>query len=423
MEIYTDILTVFFIFYCLLYNGFLFFYVLVEYRSRGTRYAPTLGTAPAADEWPILTIMIPALNEGQVLRNTVASLLAQRYPGILEVLVIDDGSEDITPLVTARLQREYPTLYVYRRDKPQARQGKGEALNAGLRFLFEKFPQRARQTWVIGVFDADGRLEEPDFLEQVGLAFSDLSVNALQCGVRIRNRAQLLPALQDVEFIAFSWIVQLVRDKTSGAVALGGNGQFIRADCLEILQAQGPWASWSLTEDLEISIRLHMLKGRIRFLDRHVSQEGVENWRALLKQRHRWAWGTLQVFSHYVSNGVLWNAAMPWLKKLDLYYYLTFWIVPFIVLVSWGLAIFSWLGYVQVSNHFPIFFLLANSFSFWPTMALALYRTGMALWTIPKLVVMGTLYSYHWIPLLLWAWGDILRKRKPHWLKTQRIYS
>lgn len=419
MEIYTDILTLFFILYCLAYNGFLFLYVLVKYRSnRANEPSP-----PAPDQWPILTIMIPALNEGKVLRNTVASLFAQRYPGILEVLVIDDGSEDVTPLVTSQLQHEYPRFYVLRRERPQARQGKGEALNAGLKFLFERFPDRPKGDWVIGVFDADGRLEEPDFLEQVGLAFTDLSVNALQSGVRIRNRHKLLPALQDVEFIAFSWIVQWVRDRVSGAVALGGNGQFIRADCLEILQPQGPWATWALTEDLEISIRLHQLKGRIRFLDRHVSQEGVEEWRALLKQRRRWAWGTLQVFSRYVVSGALWRAPMPLLKKLDLHYYLSFWIVPFIVLASWGIATLSWLGHVKVSNSFPVFFLLANSFSFWPTMALALYRTSIALWTIPHLVLLGTLYSYHWIPLLFLAWGDILRKKQPHWLKTQRIYS
>jgi 1,2-diacylglycerol 3-beta-glucosyltransferase len=77
---------------------------------------------------------------------------------------------------------------------------------------------------VIGVFDADGRVEELDFFEQVGLAFRDPTVNALQCGVRIRNRHKLLPLLQDVEFVAFSWIVQWVRDKTSGAVALGATG-------------------------------------------------------------------------------------------------------------------------------------------------------------------------------------------------------
>jgi cellulose synthase/poly-beta-1,6-N-acetylglucosamine synthase-like glycosyltransferase len=367
--------------------------------------------------------MIPGLNEGKVLRRTVESLLEQYYPGTLEVFIIDDASDDDTPTVTAGLQREFPEVQVYRRERPDARQGKGAALNAGLRFLFEKFPDRPKEDWVIGVFDADGRVEELDFFEQAGLAFRDPSVNALQCGVRIRNRHRLLPLMQDVEFVAFSWIVQWVRDKTSGAVALGGNGQFIRADCLEILQSQGPWAPTALTEDLEISIRLHTLNGRIRFLDRHVSQEGVEHWKALLKQRHRWAWGTLQVFSLYVASGALWRSAMPLFKKLDLHYYLTFWVVPFVVMTSWGLAMLSWLGFVRVDNHFETGFLLANSFSFWPTMALALYKTGAPRWTIPTLVVLGTLYSYHWIPLLVWAWIGMIRRKKPHWLKTQRIYS
>lgn len=431
MEIYTDALTIFFLLYCLLYNAFLFFYVVVKYRHRTTLIhpAPSLlkgerwGEGSEELDWPVLTLMIPALNEGKVLCRTVESLFEQYYPGTLEVLIIDDASDDDTPAVTARLQKEFPEVQVYRRERPDARQGKGAALNAGLRFLFEKFPDRPKEDWVIGVFDADGRLEELDFFEQVGLAFRDPSVNALQCGVRIRNRHKLLPLMQDVEFVAFSWIVQWVRDKTSGAVALGGNGQFVRADCLEMLLPQGPWAPTALTEDLEISIRLHTLHGRIRFLDRHVSQEGVETWKALLKQRHRWAWGTLQVFSLYVASGALWRSSMPWFRKLDLHYYLTFWIVPFIVMASWGLALLSVLGYVRVSNHFEAGLLWANSFSFWPTMALALYKLGASRWSIPLLVILGTLYSYHWIPLLVWAWLDVLRRRKPQWLKTQRIYS
>jgi cellulose synthase/poly-beta-1,6-N-acetylglucosamine synthase-like glycosyltransferase len=433
MEIYTDALTIFFFAYCLLYNAFLFFYVIVRHQTSSGPYtfaghwpAKMYGPGEAwPDEvwWPIVTLMIPALNEGKVLYKTVENIFEQYYPGTLEVLIIDDGSDDNTPQVTAQIQQEFPDVYVLRRERPHARQGKGAALNAGLKFLFEKFPDRPKEEWVIGVFDADGRVEELDFFEQVGLAFRDPTVNALQCGVRIRNRHKLLPLLQDVEFVAFSWIVQWVRDKTSGAVALGGNGQFIRADCLEILQPQGPWLPTALTEDLEISVRIHELPGRIRFLDRHVSQEGVETLRALLKQRHRWAWGTLQVFMMYVASGRLWRSPMPLLKKLDLHYYLTFWIVPFLVLGSWGLALLSLLGYVRVSSHFDVWLLWANSFSFWPTMALALSKTDTPRLSIPKLVLLGTLYSYHWIPLLVWAWLDIFRQKKPHWLKTQRIYS
>lgn len=435
MEIYTDALTAFFFVYCLLYNAFLFFYVIAKYRQRTTflghpeKSGDFSGTplTPSEEEsktdWPILTLMIPALNEGKVLYKTVESLCEQYYPGTLEILIIDDGSDDNTPQVTAEIQREFSDVYVYRRERPHARQGKGAALNAGLKFLFEKFPDRPKEDWVIGVFDADGRVEELDFFEQVGLAFRDPSVNALQCGVRIRNRQKLLPLMQDVEFVAFSWIVQWVRDKTSGAVALGGNGQFIRADCLEILLPQGPWDPTALTEDLEISVRLHQLPGRIRFLDRHVSQEGVESWKALLKQRHRWAWGTLQVFLRYVASGALWRAPMPLLKKLDLHYYLTFWLVPFLVLGSWLLALLSLFGYVRVSNHFEGWLLWANSFSFWPTMALALFKTSASRLSIPKLVLLGTLYSYHWLPLLVWAWATILRRKKPHWLKTQRLYT
>jgi cellulose synthase/poly-beta-1,6-N-acetylglucosamine synthase-like glycosyltransferase len=150
MEIYTDALTIFFFVYCLLYNAFLFFYVIVRHQTSsgldafaGHWPAKMYGPGEAwPDEvwWPIVTLMIPALNEGKVLYKTVENIFEQYYPGTLEVLIIDDGSDDNTPQVTAQIQQEFPDVYVLRRERPHARQGKGAALNAGLKFLFEKFP-------------------------------------------------------------------------------------------------------------------------------------------------------------------------------------------------------------------------------------------------------------------------------------------
>jgi cellulose synthase/poly-beta-1,6-N-acetylglucosamine synthase-like glycosyltransferase len=422
----TDFLTWFFMLYCLFYNLLLTAFAIVFRRSKPLAPVNTQPLSRPLDrELPIITVMIPALNEGQVLRKTVQALLAQPYRGQLEILLIDDASQDDTRRIGYQLCQSYEHVYLLARDLPQAHQGKAEALNAGVDFLQKRFPERDPQRWVIGVFDADGRPIETDLIQRVGESFVDARVSALQCGVRIANRRRWLPRMQDLEFSAFCYIAQWVRDRTTGSVALGGNGQFARASTLIALaQKHGHvWAPESLTEDLELSIRIHAQGGVIRFLNRFVEQEGVESLRALLRQRHRWAWGTLQVFVTYVVSGRLLRARLPLMKKLDLHYYLSFWIVPVLVLFTLGLFVLAQLRLLGVTNHFPLALLIANSFSFFPLVVLGLVEVKTPWYRIPLSVFMVTFYTYHWVPLLIIAWVDIIFRRKPRWAKTARVHS
>lgn len=423
MSLSTNALTLLFVVYCVLYNVFLCVaFLVIQGRDRTGRRRPsgepaTNGQCP----WPILTVMIPALDEERVLEKTVRQLLALPYPGRLEVLIVDDHSEDRTPEIAAELSATCGDVYTLRRDAERSRRGKGDALNHGFAYLRYRFPERDRGRWVIGLFDADGRAAEDDLFVEVGRAFLDPSVAAVQCGVRIRNRHNVLAALQDVEFATFSYITQMVRDRTSGAVALGGNGQFIRGSTLEQLGSEGPcWDDRALTEDLDIGTRVHLRGGRIRFIGRWVEQEGIESLRALLIQRHRWAWGTLQVFLHHLASGRLLRSPMPWIKKLDLHYYLSFWVVPFVVIATFALTLLHLVGALTVTNDFGTAFLLANSFGFVPLIVLGLARAGLPARRILYLVPLTVIYAYHWIPVLVSAWASILTRRRPHWTKTAR---
>src|ERR1700687_3132734 len=53
-------------------------------------------------EWPLVTVITPAYNQGIFLRDTIESVLAQDYPHI-EYFVLDDGSTD----ETAKILEEY----------------------------------------------------------------------------------------------------------------------------------------------------------------------------------------------------------------------------------------------------------------------------------------------------------------------------
>jgi hopene-associated glycosyltransferase HpnB len=70
---------------------------LLACRGGFWRSAERLDGAPAPREsWPAVTAVVPARNEAEVIGESLASLLAQDYPGPLTVILVDDHSEDAT---------------------------------------------------------------------------------------------------------------------------------------------------------------------------------------------------------------------------------------------------------------------------------------------------------------------------------------
>ena len=55
------------------------------------------------DAWPDVVAVVPARNEAAMLPVTLPALLGQDYPGVLAVIVVDDGSSDGTGEVAARI--------------------------------------------------------------------------------------------------------------------------------------------------------------------------------------------------------------------------------------------------------------------------------------------------------------------------------
>jgi hopene-associated glycosyltransferase HpnB len=64
---------------------------------------PTPPSAGGAAGWPSVTAVIPARDEAGVLPLTLPTLLAQDYPGALDVVLVDDQSHDATAAVAAAL--------------------------------------------------------------------------------------------------------------------------------------------------------------------------------------------------------------------------------------------------------------------------------------------------------------------------------
>ncbi|MGF1630800.1 MAG: glycosyltransferase [Kiloniellaceae bacterium] len=75
----------------------LIWFYLLAFRGGFWRSAERLeGPCGAPGTWPAVTAVVPARNEAEVVGESLASLLAQDYPGSLTVILVDDHSEDAT---------------------------------------------------------------------------------------------------------------------------------------------------------------------------------------------------------------------------------------------------------------------------------------------------------------------------------------
>lgn len=265
------------------YNSTLF--VLSRRRVRRDR-------GPRAER--LYIFLLACLNEEKVLTESLARITSLPA-GNFMALVIDDASDDRTAEIARTADPDRVRLL--QRHLPNARKGKGAALNAGIRHLRDSgiLDGRDPADVIVCVVDADGRLD-PHIVQAVDPYFDDPRTGATQVGVRMYNRHQgVLARLQDMEFVIYGDIFQTAR-RYFGSVGMGGNGQFMRLAALDTLMkdGNGPWSD-SLTEDLDLGVRL-IARG---WTNHHcttaaVSQQAVLDVRRLVRQRSRWFQGHLQ---------------------------------------------------------------------------------------------------------------------------------
>ncbi|OWY60924.1 hypothetical protein B7486_66560, partial [cyanobacterium TDX16] len=112
--------------------------------------------APPVANGYYVYFLIPCLNEAAVIGGTVAALNSRAS----RIVVVDDASDDDTGAVA--LAAGGDQVRVVRRELPEARQGKGAALNHGFLWALAdtvRWGLDPRQV-IICVMDADGRLSD-----------------------------------------------------------------------------------------------------------------------------------------------------------------------------------------------------------------------------------------------------------------------
>ena len=246
-------------------------------RAEARRLPPPLPQHP-----PLQTVLIPAHNESKVIAGAVHHILASDYPN-LEVIVIDDGSTDDTSEQIRAHYAEDPRVKLF----TIANGGKAAALNFGLR--------HARGQVVVAL-DADTHFEK-DAISKLVRWFGDPAVGAVAGNAKVGNRINMITRWQALEYVT-SQNLERRALAALGCITVvpGAIGAWKR----EALERLGGFPLDTLAEDQDLTMAM-LTSGYTVLYDSSAIgwTEAPDTVRALIKQRFRWAYGTLQCLWKY----------------------------------------------------------------------------------------------------------------------------
>lgn len=245
-----------------------------------------LATTPCkSDAWPLISVLIPAYNEEQVIEATLRAVLAADYPQ-LQVIVVDDGSQDRTAQVVEAFARLHPCIELLRLAQNK---GKAAALNTAVAAAHSRF---------LVVLDADTVCDRR-FLKLIVAPLLHGQAEAVAGNVRVGNhgRKALIAMFQSIEYISVFNMTRLLQGLGNDITTIpGAAGAMLR----EALQTAGGYSSRTRAEDADLTLSLTSNGQRIVYQPRAiVHTEAPNTWRSLFHQRLRWIHGNIQCLAFH----------------------------------------------------------------------------------------------------------------------------
>jgi cellulose synthase/poly-beta-1,6-N-acetylglucosamine synthase-like glycosyltransferase/peptidoglycan/xylan/chitin deacetylase (PgdA/CDA1 family) len=280
---------------------------LIVFGLRNSRLEKMQRGAAAAQEPFDVSVVIPAYNEEAVIASTVKRVLDSRYHR-LNVIVVDDGSQDATTTV---LQREFgndPRVSLI--CVPNG--GKATALNVGI---------AAAKSEIIVALDADTQFEI-DTVPRLVRWFIDPEVGAVAGNAKVGNRINVITRWQALEYIVAQNLERRALAAIGNFTVVPGAVGAWRKSAIE---AVGGFGTSTLAEDQDLTISLQEHGYEVVFDSSAIAwTEAPTTFRGLAKQRFRWAYGTLQCLWKYrrlvfrPDTGALGTVALPqaWLFQV-----------------------------------------------------------------------------------------------------------
>lgn len=228
---------------------------------------------------PMVTIVVPAYNEGVVIQPALRALTELDYPNF-EVIVVDDGSTDDTYQKAMAISRESLTVPIRVVTKKNA--GKAEALNTGMTL--------AQGEFVLNM-DGDTKLSR-NTLRVCIPHFDNPAIGAVAGNVKVLNRENIWTNIQSLEYVEGLAMARKAQSfMRSVNIIPGPLGMFRKT----VLQQVGGYDHDTFAEDCDLTLKMLMKGWHIAYEPAAIAWvETPSRLLDLLKQRYRWTRGILQ---------------------------------------------------------------------------------------------------------------------------------
>ncbi len=191
-------------------------------------------TNDALAKWPAIVAVIPARNEADVIERTLHSLLAQDYPGELQIVLVDDRSDDGTGDVARRLARDHPAAsrlqVVETQEMPGGWVGKMWALHTGIRAAEARWPEST----YLHLTDADVEHDPGNLRAMVYKAEAEgLDLVSLMVMLHCKTHWEKLLIPTFVYFFQMLYPFPRINDPRSRVVGAAGGCLLVKAESLK----------------------------------------------------------------------------------------------------------------------------------------------------------------------------------------------
>ncbi len=264
------------------------------------------------DPAPMVSIHVPAYRERpEMLKITLDSLAALDYPNFEVLAIVNNTPEERfwKPIEEhcAALGPRFKFVYL-----PKVEGFKAGALNMALTHM-------APEAAVIGVLDADYQVDRA-WLKDLVPWFNDPRVAIIQAPQDHRDGGtSVLKTIMNAEYAGF-FDIGMVQRNEDNAIITHGTMLMVRRSAFD---AVGGWATDTIVEDTELGLRL-LTQGLHAHYTRQRYGWGLlpDTFLAFKTQRHRWAYGAMQILRKH------WRHLRPWTSTLtpqQKYHFVTGW--------------------------------------------------------------------------------------------------
>ncbi|PZU88769.1 MAG: glycosyl transferase family 2 [Chryseobacterium sp.] len=352
--------------------------LMMYWAVREHRKEKNLTNFPELENYPKVSIIVPAYNEEVNIVSSLMNLLHQTYPDY-DVVFVDDGSKDSTLEKVRQSFSGNEKLKIL----TKVNGGKATALNFGI--------SQTDAEYVVCI-DADTKLEKNAVKYLIARFINsenEENIAAVAGNVKVGNRVNWLTRWQAIEYTTSQNFDRLAYANINAITVIpGAIGAFKRS----VIDEVNGYSSDTLAEDCDLTVRILKKGYKIANENRAIAiTEAPESVAQFLKQRFRWTYGIMQMF---------WKQSETFLNPK--YKGLGLWAMPNILLFQYIIPMFSpladlimFFGILSGNGHkifiYYLIFLLVDA-----SLAFIAFAMQKEKWT-DLLYIIPQRFGYRWL--------------------------